>query len=103
MGILIMTTAGIDRGLEILIRHGSEDWWDWSLSHFQNSALRETPLLPWWELGLGTVVRFQLPRAPKTTRERMIEGLGLAFICAVVGGLTRAIQLAQDTLLGSQR
>jgi hypothetical protein len=103
MGILIMRTAGIDRGLEILIRHGSQDWWNWSLSHFQNSALREIPLMAWWVLGLGTVARHQIRGAPKKTRDRIIKGLGLAFGCAIVGGLARVIQLAQDTLLSSQR
>jgi hypothetical protein len=103
MGILIMRTAGIDRGLEILIRHGSQDWWNWSLSHFQNSALREIPLMAWWVLGLGTVVRYQIPGAPKNTWDRIVKVLGLALGCAMVGGLARVIQLAEDTLLSSQR
>jgi hypothetical protein len=103
MGIVIMRTAGIDRGLEILIRNGSEEWWNWTLSHFQNSALREIPLLAWWVLGLGTVVRYQIPGAPKKTWDRTIKLLGPALGYAIVGGLARVIQLAQDTLLSSQR
>jgi hypothetical protein len=102
-GIWIMTTAGIDRGLEILIRHGSEDWWNWSLSHFQNSSLREIPLMAWWVLGLGTILRYRLAGAPEKTGDRMSSGLWRILPCALAGGIARIIQLAQDTLLASQR
>jgi hypothetical protein len=102
-GIWIMTTAGIDRGLEILIRHGSENWWNWSLSHFQNSSLLEIPLMTWWVLGLGTVLRYRLSGGPQTGKDRLAQGLWLILLCMVGGGVARLIQLAQDTLLASQR
>jgi hypothetical protein len=103
MGISTMLTAGLDRTLEILIRHGSDNWWDWSLSHFQNSVLRETPILAWWILALGTAVRFRLPGAPEKMKDRVGNGLVVVFVCAMVGGIARFLQLAQDTLLSSQR
>lgn len=102
MGILIMTTAGIDRGLQILIRHGSEDWWDWTLSHFQNSCLLEIPVFAWWLLGLCTVIRYRLPGWPEKTWDRLIRGLTLAFCFIVIGAMSRSFQMAND-LLASQR
>ncbi|MBI3855570.1 MAG: hypothetical protein HY293_07740 [Planctomycetes bacterium] len=103
VGILVMATAGRDRALEILIRHGSENWWDWSLSHFQNSSLREIPILTWWVYGIGTVIRFRLPGSATCVRERFVAAVGLSFFCALMGAIARFAQLAQDTLLSSQR
>jgi len=102
-GISIMTISGRDRGLEILIRHGSQDWWNWSLSHFQHSVLREIPLLVWWVLGLGTLVRYPLPWGPKALKDRVIDGLGPVAGYGLLGCIARCFQLAQDTLLSSQR
>lgn len=102
-GILILTTAGIDRGLEILIRHGSQDWWNWSLSHFQNSGLREIPLLAWWIFALGTVVRYRLQGASGRMWDRFTEMLFDVSIYVIAGYFARVIQLAKDTLLSSQR
>jgi len=102
-GVFIMLTAGIDRTTEILIRHGSDSWWDWSLSHFQHSVLRETPVIAWWILTLGTLIRYPLPGGPQKIRDRITEGW-LLLVCFGLGGaVARGIQLAQDTLLSSQR
>lgn len=98
-GIAILTSAGIDRDLEILIRHGSDDWWDWSLSHFQSPSLVEIPLMAWWIVGLGTVLRFRLPGGPEKGRDRVSDGLWLVLPFALVGCMARLIQLAQDTSL----
>jgi hypothetical protein len=103
MGVFLMLTAGIDRTTEILIRHGSDNWWDWSLSHFQHSVLRETPVIAWWILTLGTLIRYPLPGGPQKLGDRIGEGWLLLFCFGLVGALARCIQLAQDTLLSSQR
>lgn len=102
-GILIMLTFGLDRTLEILVRHGSENWWNWSLSRFQHSVLRETPVLAWWILCFGTLVRLPVGGAPDKMRDRLSDGFVLAACLSLVGGIARFIQLAQDTLLSSQR
>ena len=103
MGVWIMLTAGIDRTREILIRHGSDNWWDWSLSHFQHSVLRETPVIAWWILALGTLIRYPLPGGPQKLGQRIGAGWFRLLCFGLVGALARCIQLAQDTLLSSQR
>lgn len=103
MGIMILVSSDYGRGLEILIRHGSEDWWDWSLSHFQNSAVREIPMLAWWILGFGTMIRFRHPGWPGSARERFAHGFPLVFCFLLIGAISRTFQLAQDHLLSSQR
>lgn len=103
MGVFVMLTAGIDRTREILIRHGSDAWWDWSLSHFQHSVLRETPVIAWWILALGTLIRYPLPGGPQKLRDRLGQGGILLFGFGLIGAVARCIQMAQDTLLSSQR
>jgi len=103
MGVSLMLTAGLDRTTEILIRHGSDSWWDWSLSHFQHSVLRETPVIAWWILALGTLIRYPLPGGPQKLGERLRQGGILLFCLGLSGALARCIQMAQDTLLSSQR
>jgi hypothetical protein len=102
-GILVMVTQGIDRGLPVLFRHGSENWWDWTLSHFQNSPLREIPLFIWWVLVLVTVLQYRLYGAPETTRDRIVQGVRLIFWMSVFGLFARLLQMSQDSLLSSQR
>jgi hypothetical protein len=103
VGILVMATSGRDRVLLILIRHGSEDWWDWSLSHFQHSALREIPLMAWWVLGVGTIFRHPLPGAPPKLWDRASAAIGLVFCYTLIGMGARFIHVLFDTALSSQR
>jgi|SRR5579862_3895440 len=103
LGILEMSTAGRDGLLLILIRHGSEDWWDWSFSHFQNSALREIPLMAWWVIGFGTLARYPVPGSPKMVWERLFRIGGWGFFLALFGAIARLFQLTVDTSLYSQR
>ena len=103
VGILVMATSGRDRALLILIRHGSENWWDWSLSHFQNSALRELPLMAWWVLGFGTLLRYRLAGAPERMSDRAVQGLSATFLLALLGAALRQAHLILDTMLYSQR
>lgn len=102
-GMLLMTTEGLDRGLLILIRHGSQDWWDWSLSHFQDSVLREIPLLAWWVCGLGTVIRYPLPGAAPTLPWRLFNACGWLVPLGLLGAVARVFQLICDSSLYSQR
>jgi hypothetical protein len=102
-GILEMAMSGRDRTLLILFRHRSEDWWDWSFSLFQNSALREIPLMAWWVIGVGTVLRHRLPGAPARLWDRASQGLGLVFCYTWIGGTARSLQMCLDTGLSSQR
>jgi hypothetical protein len=102
-GILVMATVGRDRSVLILIRHGSETWWDWSLSHFQNSALREFPVVIWWVIGFGTLVRHRLPGSPGTPWRRLSGILGWGFFLALAGAFLRQFQLLTDTSIYSQR
>lgn len=103
LGIHVMATSGRDRSLLILIRHGSEDWWDWSLSHFQNSALREIPVLAWWVLGFGTLIRYRLLGASERLRDRAVEGLCFGVFFGAIGAILRLYHLFMDTMLVSQR
>jgi len=102
-GVFLMLTAGIDRTLEIVIRHGSDNWWNWSLSHFQHSVLRETPMIAWWILALGTLIRYPLPGGPEKLGDRLGKGWLLLAAFGLIGAVARCIQLAEDTLLSSQR
>ncbi len=102
-GIVEMATSGRDRTLLILIRHGSENWWDWSFSHFQNSALRETPFLAWSVMGIGAILRYPMPGAPDRFWSRVTRALGLIPGFIVIGMAGRSLHLAFDSLLSSQR
>ena len=102
-GVLILVLKGLDRGLPILIRHGSPDWWDWSLSYFQSSPLRELPLLIWWLIGMAVVIQYRLPGAPEKGYDRFVHGVRWTFWFSVIGLFARLLQHAQDILLSSQR
>lgn len=103
-GILEMATSGRDRSLLILIRHGSEDWWNWSFSHFQNSVFREFPIMAWCVLGIGTILRYPLPGCPKSPWDRITGALGMVFSFTVIGVIARAIHMGVDgQILSSQR
>lgn len=102
-GMLVMATEGRDRLLLILIRHSSENWWDWSFSHFQNSSLREIPLMAWWVFGFGTLGRYRLPGSPQTMTDRFIQIGAMGFFLAVGGAIVRWYQIMSDVMLYSQR
>jgi hypothetical protein len=102
-GMLILAAQRLDHSLLVFIRHGSDHWWDWSFDHFQNSALREMPVLAWEVCALGTVVRHRLPGAPAFIRERLGLAVALSFCYVVMGGIARHLQLGTGALLSSQR
>jgi hypothetical protein len=96
LGIYIMLAFGMHRGLEILIRNGSMDWQDWSISHFQSPALIEIPLVIWWIICLGTI--FSRPE-PRDAHGLLIEnpaGIGWVILYAIMGGITRWFQVGID-------
>jgi hypothetical protein len=66
-------------------------------------VVRELPLLVWWILGLGTAVRWRLPGAPEGLGERLLDVLRYAFGLGLLGGIARALQVAMDTRLSSNR
>jgi len=103
VGILVMVTCGIDRDLLILMLNGSNYWWNWSLSHFQSSALREIPVLVWWVVGLGTLVRHPVPGAPVRLADRLVSVTTGVFCLGMIGGFARILQMSQDVLLSSER
>jgi hypothetical protein len=102
VGMLIFAGQGLDGTLLIVIRHGSENWWNWSLDHFQNSAIQEIPLLAWSVFSVGTVVRHRLPGAPARLGERLGLAVGICFCFVVIGGLVRPLHLGAG-MLSSQR
>jgi len=102
-GTFVMTTAGANGDLIILLDFGSRWWLTWTLSHFQDSCLREIPLMCWWVFGIGTVVRHCVSGAPESVRNRFIAALRLVFPFVLLGIGARMFQCMEDALLYSQR
>ncbi len=99
-----MLAFGLHRGLEILIRKGSTDWTDWSLSHFQSPALIEIPLVVWWVVCLGTIFsRPERRSAAGLLMDRPPASIGWVILCTIIGGFTRWFQLGIDLEHYSQR
>ena len=98
MGNFIMAAFGAERGLDRVIRHGSEYWWAWSISRFQNPMWVEGPLMVWWLYALWSLHRaigkeFPPPSVTKRAMIGIFIGVGL-----------RVVQVGTDvTLLSSQR
>lgn len=103
VGMLFLLASGLDRSLINFIRHGSDDWWDWSLDHFQNSAVREIPVLAWSVFSLGTVVRHRFASAPERIGDRIGLGFSISFCWLMIAGLGRFLQIGSGGLLSSQR
>jgi hypothetical protein len=102
-GIMFMVAYGIHRGLDILIRHGSSNWWDWSLTHFQSPVFVELPLVTWWifclRMTLGTPGLESRPDPASGPGAGIVEVIG----CAILGGITRVFQISVDMVHYSNR
>lgn len=102
-GIYTLAVHGTERQLLFVIRNGSEYWWNWSISHFEDSGMIEIPFLVWWVYGVGTILRSQFPGAPVDPGTRVIRGLLLVVGFAFMGALMREFQILVDTSLYSTR
>lgn len=103
VGIFIMFAFGTRRSLDILIRHGSTNWLDWSLSHFQSPAFLEIPLVVWWMFCLSAILSRREPGKANGILGQSLAGIGLILVCAVLGGLSRWLQFGIDVEKYSQR
>jgi hypothetical protein len=103
IGIFIMLVFGLRRELEVLIRHGSTNWWNWSISHFQSPIFIELPLAIWWIISLAVVFSLPQPRSRHGLLTQSLPGIGWVVGSAVLGGLSRWWQVGTDVVHYSQR
>jgi hypothetical protein len=103
VGVFVMMQFGLGRELEVLIRHGSIDWWDWSISHFQSPAFLEIPLIIWWIICLCTIFSRPEPRGATGLLIENPPGMGWVIFLALIGGVVRFGQIVADVGLYSRR
>jgi hypothetical protein len=104
VGVLCMAIAGVGGHLEVLIRHGSINWVDWSISHFQSPSFVEIPWSIWW---IGSLIASLTHPEPRNEKGLLTNpapaGIGRVVLFAFMGGMIRWIQIGIDLPNYSQR